>query len=225
MSAADEVRRLFPRCTPEERRQLFDELRNEFQLHPLETVMNVKAEAILEALHRAPELTMRMFRGILGDAVFAATVAPRLAGWTDVTPPGNHAYDTALADSTATVRVQTKMQRRLKGEPFIRQAKGIVEVQRTRTGTKQGQATRPYRFGEFDILAVCMEPSHGSWESFLYIPERWLLPRAADPNLIDILQPVSLRPDALWTDDFDEGVQRLRSNLPRPIDPTPLNLF
>jgi hypothetical protein len=81
---------------------------------------------------------------------------------------------------------------------------------------KAGKATRPYRYGEFDILAVCMEPSHGRWDSFMYIPERWLLPRKQDRKLIEILQPVSLEPDNVWTDNFDTAVARFRARTRRP---------
>ena len=31
-----------------------------------------------------------------------------------------------------------------------------------------GLATRPYRFGEFDILAVSMHPSTNDWNRFMY---------------------------------------------------------
>ena len=108
------------------------------------------------------------------------------------------------------------MQRRENGNnPRIRNGLGAVEVQRTRGGVKNGEATRPYRFGTFDILAVCMEPSHKRWDSFLYIPERWLLPRNENAALIEIMQPLPLEPNAVWTDDFAEAVNRLRSGLPR----------
>ena len=80
----------------------------------------------------------------------------------------------------------------------------------TRGQTRWGGHTS-HRFGEFDILAVCMEPSHGRWNSFHYTPERWLIPRKGNPALIEILQPVALEPDAVWTNDFDEAVCRLRS--------------
>ena len=88
-------------------------------------------------------------------------VVASLKGWTDVTPPGNHSYDTALADAIGTVRVQVKMQSRKEFKPWLRSGVGMVEVQRSRTGsTKAGEATRPCRFGDFDILAARMEPSH-----------------------------------------------------------------
>lgn len=186
------------------------------EFHAFETTMNAKAEVIMEALSRAGALNVRAVRGVLSEATFFTKIVAHLQGWNDVTPPGDLPYDAALQDATDTVTVQVKLQRREKGLPLIKNGDAIVEVQRTRNGTKDGVATRPYRFGEFHILAVCMEPSHGSWESFMYAPERWLLPRKDDAALIQIMQPVSLVPDSIWTDDFQESVRRFRSGLPRP---------
>lgn len=217
MSNIEEIRKLLQSCNPDERRQVFDELRQSIDLHPFEKAMGVKAEVILEALGRAPDLTIRGVRGIIGEATFAIGLVPKLVGWQDVTPVGNYSYDAALKDSVGTVTVQVKMQRRENGNnPRLRNGVGAVEVQRTRGGSRNGEDTRPYRFGTFDILAVCMEPSHKRWDSFLYIPERWLLPRKEDPSLIDIMQPLPLEPDGVWTSEFPEVVKRLRSGRPRP---------
>ncbi len=216
MNEVEQVLEILQRCSPEQRRQVFDALRKEMPIHRYEEQMNAKAEVILEALARAPELTTRGVRGIIGEATFAIEIAANLLGWQDVTPPGNHAYDTALKDTVGVVHVQVKMQRRKKGLPWIKRGTGIVEVQRTRSGLRKGEKTRPYRFGEFDILAVCMEPSHRRWTSFLYAPERWLLPRPDNPALVMIHQPVPLVPDRTWADDFEEAVSRHRSGETRP---------
>lgn len=216
MNGVEEIRALLVKCTDEQRREIFQHLRETIPIHPFEAAINAKAEVILEALARAPDLTIRGIRGIVGEATFAVEVASQLKGWKDITPVGNHSYDTALADAVGTVRVQVKLQRRKNFRPLLREGVGVVEVQRTRSGMKAGVATRPYRFGEFDILAVCMEPSNGRWNSFLYAPERWLLSRPDDEKLVMILQPLSLLPDSVWTDDFDEAVRRLRSNRDRP---------
>lgn len=207
----DEIRGLLAKCSEEDRRRVFDELRATIPLHRFETKMNAKAEVILEALDRASDLTLRGIRGILGEAAFVLEVAPQLDGWKDITPSGDLPYDALLEDDISALKVHCKMQRRLKGAPWIRNGKAIVEVQRTRGGMRRGENTRPYKFGEFDILAVCMEPSHGRWNSFHYIPERWLNPRPLHPDLIEIMQPVSLKPDEIWTDNFHLAVTRLRS--------------
>ena len=212
----EKIRALLAKCGAEERRQIFEELRATIPIHAFETRMNAKAEVILEALDRAGDLTLRGIRGIIGEATFVREVVPLLTGWKDVTPPGDLPYDAALKDGSSTVKVQVKMQRRAAGVAWIRGGAAVVEVQRTRGGKRAGKDTRPYRFGEFDILAVCMEPSHGRWNSFHYILERWLNPRPENAALIEIMQPVALEPDPIWTNDFDEAVRRLRSDNPRP---------
>jgi hypothetical protein len=84
-------------------------------------------------------------------------------------------------------------------------------------GRKMARQPDPTASGNL-TFAVCVEPSHGRWDSFHYIPERWLKPRAGNTALIDIMQPVSLRPDAIWTNDFNIAVQRLRSHHARPTE-------
>jgi hypothetical protein len=63
-------------------------------------------------------------------------------------------------------------------------------------------STRPYRFGDFDILAVNMHPSSGNWRNFRYTLASWLLPRLANTGLIEIFQPVAATPNDVWTDDL-----------------------
>lgn len=76
-----------------------------------------------------------------------------------------------------------------------------VETQKTRAGVNEsGADTRPYRFGEFDILAVNIEASTSDWSQFRYSVGRWLLPRPEAPELLLKFQPVSLIPDGDWTD-------------------------
>jgi hypothetical protein len=95
-----------------------------------------------------------------------------------------------------------------------------VEVQKTRTGEKTatntlpGTAstitttqsvtikTRPYSFGDFDILAVNMHPSSGSWRDFRYTVASWLLPRPANTRLVEIFQPVAATPNDVWSDNL-----------------------
>ena len=81
----------------------------------------------------------------------------------------------------------------------------VVEVQKTRTGkSRQGDNTRPYKFGDFDILAVNMHPSTENWQDFRYTIGAWLLPRQEDPNLIQIMQPVAALSDKYWTASLSE---------------------
>ena len=73
------IRKLLERCSPKERQALFRELRAIHQIHELEDTLGAPAEVILEAIHRAPELTRRMLRGVIADAAFAQSVVPALA--------------------------------------------------------------------------------------------------------------------------------------------------
>ncbi|MFX9626945.1 group I intron-associated PD-(D/E)XK endonuclease, partial [Acinetobacter baumannii] len=84
--------------------------------------------------------------------------------WRPVDFAGDQPFDVLMSDGHRHVRVQVKMQRRVKGTAWKRRGQYVVEVQRTRTGKNgEGNATRPYRKDEFDVLAVCMQPSTKNW--------------------------------------------------------------
>ena len=114
------------------------------------------------------------------------------------------------APGSQEVRIQLKLQRKKAQRPMLASEANrhfppdmyVVEVQKTRGGInlQTGESTRPYRFGEFDILAVNMHPATGDWNTFLFTLSKWLLPRHADPALIDIFQPVPKGPNECWTD-------------------------
>lgn len=234
----DAIKRLLAGCTDEERRAVLREIRQTVQLHQLEVDFGAPAEVILEAIHRAPELTRRMLRGVIADAAFATMVVPELRelGWSDVTPEGNFAFDHALADAHGRVTVQVKLQRSERGQPVITTgskyglAAGMfmVEPQKTRSGKKRtnggadedsadgADKTRPYRYGDFDILAVSLQPSTGDWSRFRYTVGDWLLP-GKGPNEIATYQPVAMTPDADWTDDFNEVARWFRSGTSKRI--------
>lgn len=228
------IRQLLARCSENEKRALFAELRASLQLHPLEAAFGAPAEVILEAIHRAPELTRRMLRGVIADAAFSTIVVPLLAarGWQDVTPEGNFAFDHMLADASGTVTVQVKLQRSAKGSAVVTTgsqyglAAGMymVETQRTRTGRRRTNGepaesavkTRPYRYGDFQILAVSLQPSTGDWSRFRYTVADWLLP-GHTPEQIATYQPVAMQEDDDWTDDFNQAAQRLRTGTKKRI--------
>lgn len=240
----DAIKRLLAGCTDDERRAVLREVRQTVQLHQLEVDFGAPAEVILEAIHRAPELTRRMLRGVIADAAFATMVVPMLRerGWSDVTPEGNFAFDHVLADMHGPITVQVKLQRSEKGEPVITTgskyglAAGMfmVEPQKTRSGKKRtnGDAdsgdgadkTRPYRYGDFDILAVSLQPSTGDWSRFRYTVGDWLLP-GKGANEIATYQPVAMAPDADWTDDFNEVARWFRAGIEKrianPVAPRP----
>jgi hypothetical protein len=140
-------------------------------------------------------------------------------GWQAVKVVGEQSYDFFLERGNSQVRIQVKLQRKEKGEPKEYAAKSraalkcppvtihVVEVQKTRSGVVDGEKTRPYRFGDFDILAVSLHPSTGHWERFAFTVGSWLLPRKNDPALIEIMQPVAATPDEYWTDDLGQCIE------------------
>jgi len=148
----------------------------------------------------------------------------------DITPDGDAAYDFKIQDSSGEVSVQVKMQRQKDHRPMtanegyrcLSEKYSVVETQRTRGGIdkKTGKDTRPYQFGEFDILAVSMAPSTGDWDQFRYTVGNWLIPRKEDANLLLKFQPVSLKKNEFWTDDICQCIEWFRSNIKKIIPST-----
>ncbi len=220
MSALKEVCDLIDGLAEEERRLVLNHLRQRVAPHPLERQWSTTAEAILTAIARSSDLTQRGIRGILAEATFEEMVLPQLAvaGWNAVAIVGDQAYDFLLEKGPAGVRIQVKLQRRQVGIPkeFAARSRAalkcpagkiyVVEVQKTRSGERGGQKTRPYRFGDFDILAVSLHPSTGDWKRFVYTVGNWLLPRSKQPKLIEIFQPVPECVDEYWTDDLNRCI-------------------
>jgi len=212
----EEICRLIDSLSEDEQRTVLTYLRQRLPLHPLEQQWGTTAEAILTAIARSSDLTLRGVRGILAEATFEETILPPLeaSGWRSIAIVGDQTYDFVLEKVSSRVRIQVKLQRREAGVPKEYSARRraalncpsgtmyVVEVQKTRSGQKNGQKTRPYRFGDFDILAVNLHPSSGEWKRFMYTVTSWLLPRPQEPALIEIFQPVPAWPDEYWTDDL-----------------------
>lgn len=151
-------------------------------------------------------------------------------------------YDAALRKGDLLARVQVKLQRLEKKTPKLYYPKFyqpgslyVVEVQKTRSGkmkTKQSldtagnvtlvdkattEMTRPYRFTDFDVIAVNMQPSSSDWHSFRYTVASWLLPRSGQEGLIEIFQPVAAVPNEFWTDDLSECLDWFESGAKRRV--------
>ena len=224
----ESILQLLQNCTSEQRRAIFEHLRKEFHIHPLEKRLNTEAEIILEAIARDDTgLTFRMMRGVIAEAAFEIEVVNKLTGWRDITPDGDLPYDFMLEDDLKPVRIQVKLQRSKAGKP-MRANKGYrylssemyaVETQRTRGGKdpETGEDTRPYRFGEFDILAVSMQPSTNEWNTFMYTVANWLLQRPNDETKLLKFQPVAIQSNDDWTDNFEGCVKWLRSGIQKRI--------
>lgn len=223
----EQIKKLLADCSEADRIEIIRAFRAEYRIHQLERAWNVSAEIVLEALARSSELTKRMFKGIIAEAACKVEVIDKLEGWQDITPPGEHAYDFKLQRGNESVTIQTKLQRKQGGVPLmanrVKYLGGsdlfVVETQKSRRGTHKatGQDTRPYRFGEFDILAVAMEPATGDWSQFRFTVERWLVPRPDHPNLLAIYQPVSLTPNYDWTDSLATCLEWWQSSREKTI--------
>jgi hypothetical protein len=208
-----EIKRLIDACEEEHCHDVLKYVRKRVDIHPLETKLNCKAEIILEAIDRAADITIRGIRGIITEVTFKQQVLDNITTWTDITTVGEHAYDFLLEEVAVAkrkVNVQVKMQR--KEKQVVKVLPGgewVVEVQKTRNGEKAGKATRPYSFGEFDILAVSLQPGTGDWGKFRYTVGRWLLARPKDNTLIRIMQPVpiDITGNVYWTDNLEECIK------------------
>lgn len=214
------VKALIDTCDVQSKQEILDYLRSHLPSRAIEERLGAPADVILDALDRAGELTLRMFRGVIAEAAFAMNIIPRLQGWQAEGPAGNLPYDFLLVDSTGPVRVQVKLQRSEKHQP-IRSRSGhfLVETQKTRAGAARagGGPTRPYGYSEFDVLAVCMQPSTGRWDHFLYTVTAWLQPSRSDPARLATFQPVPAVVNEDWTDSFETCVTWSRENRPKRI--------
>jgi hypothetical protein len=221
MTKRDEVIQLLEQCSPEERLEVFRYLRKSIPIHAIEAKLNTTAEIILEAIDRSNDITLRGVRGIISEVAFLIEVLAKFEGWKVIENVGDAPYDFLIEDGVGPVNIQVKMQRKQAGNPLIRKGKFVVEVQRTRTGVNSvtGRPTRPYRFGEFDILAVSMQPSSNEWNEFVYTVGAWLLPRAKDSELIQVMQPIPTEANEDWTDDLNTAIEWFRSGTTKTIAP------
>jgi excisionase family DNA binding protein len=216
----------FENLRAEMKLEVLHRLRQIYPIHPLEEKVGASAEIILEAIHRAGPLTLRGIRGVMAESAFRVNVVEKLGGWLSIPVPGDPPYDFLLDDGNGPTKVQVKLQRSKQGRPMMANEgyralspeMFVVETQRTRKGTnKDGEDTRPYRFGEFDILAVCVQPSTGSWDDFVYAPARWLISRPNFPTLLLKYQPVAARPNDDWSADLPTCLAWCRSGVTKTI--------
>lgn len=222
----ENVRTLIESLTPSELKGLADYLRSKLPKHALEQKWEISYELILDAIHRSQDIVQRGVRGVIAEAVFEAKVLPSIKGWHSAPIIGDLPYDFDLRRDSddRQIKIQVKLQRTQKGEPLSRKLFGtdtfIVEVQKTRSGTKRKlkeavsresaptapEKTRPYQFDDFDIIAVNMQPSTHDWTRFMYTVGSWLMPRAGDKKLIEIMQPVARNRNQVWTDNLEECI-------------------
>lgn len=229
-----EVKDAVEKLSVTDRKLFLDEIRTIQPIHSLEKEWNITAEFVLEAIARSQDITKRGVRGIIAELAFSEYILKKMnPPWVETQNLGaDLAYDSELINGTKKIHIQTKNQRLVKGIPlgptktaikFNPELEGwfIAETQKTRTGKKKKSKdendpnaeieevlTRPYRFGEFHILSVCMQPSHPqkSWKSFMFCPALALIPSAKDPAIIATFQPVPPSPMYCWTDDLQQCI-------------------
>ncbi|MGR8932481.1 MAG: helix-turn-helix domain-containing protein [Gammaproteobacteria bacterium] len=210
------IKEILAKASSQDRSAVFEWLRDTQKIHPLEEEFGAKAEIILEAISRSSDLTKRGVRGVIAEAVFKVEVIDKLDNWHDVTPDGDYSYDFLLSDGDHEVSIQLKMQRlkarrpmtAKEGYKILDPSYWVVETQRTRGGrTSTGQDTRPYKFGDFDLLAVSMHPSTGRWTDFLFTVSDWLIERPDNSHQILKFQPVPKYKNDDWTDNLIEAIK------------------
>ena len=226
----ERVKRLIDVCSPEDRQEILVYLKSLFPPLALETRLNASAELILEAIDLSGDLTIRMIRGVIAEAAFRIHVVRKLPNFQSLQISGDQSFDYVLQENDFDpVRVQVKLQRSIKNEPMLTKNTGrknsytsnmfVVETQRTRSGrvSSTGELTRPYRFNEFDILAVCMYPSTRKWNDFRYTLARWLIRKPHDASLLATFQPLPTEINDDWTDDFETCAAWLREGSEKTI--------
>lgn len=224
----NQILELLNRCSIQQREIIFQHLRKEFKIHPIESKLNIEAQIILETINKDEKgLTLRMIRGVIAEAAFGIEVVKKLTNWKNETPKGDLPFDFLLNDGNGSVSVQVKLQRSKDLIPMtanqalkkFSESLFVAETQKTRGGIDKStnEDTRPYRFGEFDILAVCMQPSTGEWSTFYYTLSRWLLPREGDKSMMQKFQPVAMQPNEFWTNNFETCVEWLRTGVNKII--------
>src|SRR5580700_3743508 len=102
------------------------------------------------------------------------------------------------------------MESRMK-EPYRQGIANQLAPESCAGGREVTGSRRPYGFGEFDLLAVAIQPSTNRWDTFMYTVADWLLPGRTDPLEMLKFQPVAATPNADWTDSFATVVKWFRS--------------
>lgn len=226
------INALLNQCSREERREMLHVLRQEFPIHELERKLNISAEVILEAIDRSSDLTLRGVRGVIAEAAFKEYIVNPMVerGWKDVPINGNPAYDFLMeTPSGLKAKIQVKMQRMKKKQPMraveankklfgAASEMWVVETQKTRGGKdSEGNDTRPYRFSEFDIIAVSLHPSTNDWGKFFYTVANWFIPNPSDTGKIFKFQPVAMSVNDDWTDRLETCVEWFESGVKKTI--------
>lgn len=241
MKSERNVQEILQNLSEQDAQVLYEKLKVKFGTHPLEEVIGMKADELMEIIStviKQNDMTWRMLRGVIAEMTWGVTEVKRHPQWRNNTPRGDLPFDFLVSDGHGDVTVQVKLQRSEGGKPMLFKKTPkfsstkffCVETQKTRGGKKRGdkakateEETRFYKYGEFDILAVSLMPSSEKWDDFIYTVADWLLPDPQDGKRIGKYQPVAIQPDDYyWTQDFNLAVSWLRQNIKRRLSYTPL---
>lgn len=216
-----ELLRTFDSLSERDQAFVLGQLRAAHPIHQLESRWGASAEVILEAIARASDLSHRGVLGLIAEATFKLHVIDAIQDWKSLPVPQDAAFDFLIERGGVELRIQVKRQRQERGAPKQWRPNSplfVVETQRTRSGkTHDGEDTRPYKVGEFDILAVSMQPSTDDWACFRFAPQQWLLRREDKPGLLRVMQPVALEECEDWTGSLDTCIERVLSRRQRTI--------
>jgi hypothetical protein len=232
VATVEELTTLILALPERERALVLENIQKSLPRHPTEVRLKADSRTLLEAIARANDFSIRGIEGIIAEAVFAIDILPGLKGWSEHAKPADAPFDFLLRRQARVgdVRLQFKMQRREKHVPLMASGAAkrrwrsldtffVVEVQKTRGGkTASGKKSRPYRFGEFDLLAVSLGASTGYWGDVAFTVANWLLPTESEPDAIRTLQPVNPAESDDWTRSFERAIEWLDSRKQRTIE-------
>lgn len=177
--------------------------------HPLEERWGLEGSVVLDAIESSIDLIQRGVLGVVAEHQFKNKILDPLNGSLQILPTADHSVDYLITDSAnPPVSVQVKLQRRTNGVPILENGQALVETQKSRSRGKGKSTTRLYRYGDFDIVAVSLWPSTGDWSKFMFAAGHQLRPAFRKPQFMAGFQPVSLKSDGVWTDDFLACVSR-----------------
>jgi hypothetical protein len=178
------------------------------------------AQTVLGAV-RASHPTKRGVNSAIAAAFFESGAMPGIAqqGWvrTSATQTGSP-FGIVLEGNGRVVRVLIAILQLEAGKPRRQRSPArredlyVVQVQKKLSRapvmnlasrdarTQAAGLARAYSFGDFDILAVNVQPVTRRWTDFRYTLTEWLVPCREDAGLIATEQPVSLEPASMWTE-------------------------
>ena len=139
--------------------------------HPIEQRLQLDYHLILDSLNKkSAGLTFRMLRGIIAETAFEKYILESVQGLKVVEFDCDLPYDFMVDYRGRRHTIQVKLVRSERDVPKFyshnRRPTQLfaAETQKTRGGKNPltGEDTRPYRAGEFDILAIAMQPVTGN---------------------------------------------------------------